>query len=151
MSSINTTVQRGFILDASVAIKAFIEEEQSTEANALLALVQEPDVELHVPELFFIEMTNILWKCVLRDRLTTDDARANVNTLPQLRLINHPMPTLIGPSFDLALAYDISAYDASYVALASQLKLPLVTADSRLAQKLSDTPYAPILLGALSF
>jgi predicted nucleic acid-binding protein len=38
---------------------------------------------------------------------------------------------------ELALALDITAYDASYAALARRLDLPLVTADNPLAQKLA--------------
>lgn len=142
----NSTSQRHFVVDASVAIKAFVEEEESAQASALLALIQEPDAELHVPELFFIEMTNIFWKCVQRGRLTLDDAKASVLTLPQLRLIAHPMTILITQAFDLAATYNISAYDAGYIALAAQLKLPLITADNRLIEKLVGTPYVPVLL-----
>ncbi len=133
-------------MDASVAIKVFVDEEHSAQASALLALVQEPDAELHVPTLFFIEMTNIFWKCVQRGRLAQADAQANVEALQQLRLITHPMPILITQAFDLAITYDISAYDASYVALATQLKLPLITADDRLVKKLANTAYLPLLL-----
>jgi len=35
------------------------------------------------------------------------------------------------------LEYDITAYDASYAALAAQLALPLVTADAALVRKLA--------------
>ena len=39
----------------------------------------------------------------------------------------------------IALAYDISAYDACYVAFAQRLSVPLVTADERLAARFAGT------------
>ena len=46
---------------------------------------------------------------------------------------------LIEPALELALAYDLTVYDASYAALAQQLQLPLITADMRLQHKLQDS------------
>jgi predicted nucleic acid-binding protein len=58
-----------------------------------------------------------------------------------------PVERLLSPSsvFDalrLALEYGISAYDAVYVALAAEERLPLVTADARLVRALAGSPHA---------
>ena len=42
----------------------------------------------------------------------------------------------LNPSLDLALAQSISAYDACYVAMATWLAVPFVTADEKLIRKL---------------
>ena len=47
----------------------------------------------------------------------------------------------------IALAYDITAYDACYVALAQQLDAPLITADETLVRKLVGTAYDMRWLG----
>ena len=50
------------VVDASVAIKLFIEQEGSKQAEALFAkLSTAPDTELYVPELFYAECANVLW------------------------------------------------------------------------------------------
>lgn len=41
----------------------------------------------------------------------------------------------------IALAYGISAYDASYVALSEQISAPLLTLDEKLVRALSSVPY----------
>ncbi len=43
---------------------------------------------------------------------------------------------LLEPALVLALNYEITAYDACYIALAEQLSLPFVTTDEALARKL---------------
>jgi predicted nucleic acid-binding protein len=65
------------------------------------------------------------------------------------------MPLFRTPTYDLTVAalpiavtYDITAYDACYVALAQRLGIPLVTADQKLHGKLAGTPLAPVWLGA---
>jgi predicted nucleic acid-binding protein len=42
---------------------------------------------------------------------------------------------------EIAIAHNISAYDACYVELSERLQLPLVTADQKLIRALSGTPY----------
>ena len=52
-----------YVVDASVGIKLFVEEEFSEQAHALFScLAADPPAELYVPDLFYIECTNILLK-----------------------------------------------------------------------------------------
>ena len=53
---------------------------------------------------------------------------------------------LLAPALELALAQDINAYDACYAALASQLRLPLITADLALEHKLQGTQINILIL-----
>jgi len=62
--------------------------------------------------------------------------------------VRTPTFALMPDALDLALTHAISAYDACYVALASRLGRPLVTADQRLVQKLAGTACAATGLGA---
>ena len=49
------------VVDASVAIKQFIRDPLSEKTIELFALLVEPETEFLVPDLFYIEMANILW------------------------------------------------------------------------------------------
>ena len=57
---------------------------------------------------------------------------------------------LLHDALDLALEYGITAYDASYVALSDDLRLPLVTADQKLIGKLKGSGTEVHWLGDLT-
>lgn len=137
------------VVDASVGIKLFVAEPLSDEAHALFAhLADVPPARFHVPDLFYVECTNILWKYVRRLGLAADDARIYVDQLGQLFLRSTPTAELIADALEIALAQDVTAYDAAYVALSQRLELPLVTADASLARALTAAPFDVHWLGA---
>ncbi len=126
------------VVDASVGIKLFVEEPGSDVADRLFGeLANNPLARFYVPDLFFVECANILWKYVRRYGYPPENARQDVADLRALALLTVSTADLIGPALELALTYDITTYDASYAALARQLSLPLITADERLARKLT--------------
>lgn len=112
-------------------------------------LASDPPARLYVPDLFTIECTAILWRYGMRLGLSQPDAHLFVAQLGQLRLLSFPTETLLSDALDIALAHDITACDAAYVALAQQLALPLVTADARLARGLAPTTHDLRWLGDL--
>jgi predicted nucleic acid-binding protein len=127
-----------YVVDASVGIKLFVVEDGSDLASKLFAqLTADPPAQFYVPDLFYVECTNILWKYVWRFDYPAENARQDVIDLRALALITVSTADLIEPALDLALKYEITAYDACYVALAERLALPLVTADATLARKLA--------------
>lgn len=50
----------------------------------------------------------------------------------------------------LAIAHKTTAYDACYVAAAQRLRVPLITADTKLANKMAATTYQVLDLAGLS-
>jgi predicted nucleic acid-binding protein len=129
------------VMDASVLVKAFVEEPQSDRADALLAHLTRPGTQIHVPELLYIEVANILWKSVRRSRVSAQDAQAILSAVHTLNLTAHRMTEVSEVALGIALAHHITAYDASYVALAELLGLTLVTADYQLVDALCNSPY----------
>jgi predicted nucleic acid-binding protein len=125
-------------VDASVGIKLFVVEDLSDRAHALFAqLADEPPAQLYVPDLFYIECANILWKYVRRLGHAADQARQDLKNLSGLLLQRTATAELISEVLDIGLVHGITAYDASYVALAQRLRVPLITADEKLARALS--------------
>lgn len=139
------------VVDASVGIKLFVKEDLSEMADRLFdRLTNQPPAQFYVPDLFYIECTNILWKYVRRFGYNPDQARQDVADLRSLALITVAMADLIEPAMDVALTYDVTAYDASYVALAQQLELPLITADKTLVRKLAGSEMTVQPLGRVT-
>ncbi len=125
------------VVDASVAIKLFLIEPLSDRAGDLFAcLTATPPATFFVPDLFFIECTNILWKYVRQFGYPPDAAQQDVADLIRLPVQSISTADLAEAALALAVLHQISAYDASYVALAQRLSLPLVTADEALVRHL---------------
>jgi predicted nucleic acid-binding protein len=126
------------VVDASVGIKLFLAEDYSDHAHALFArLADDPPAQFFVPDLFYIECASILWKSVRRLSYPRGRTRQDLEDLGRLLLQSIPTEELMTEALELALDHDITAYDASYLALAQQLGVPLITADAKLFRSLS--------------
>jgi predicted nucleic acid-binding protein len=117
-----------FIVDASVAVK-WVVDEQFSDAARLLA-----GARLYAPDLLYIECANILWKKAVKGDVTHSQA---ARALKELR--TSPVTIVAsGPLLEKALAMAgvlrHPVYDCVYLALAAEKKMPLVTADERLAR-----------------
>ncbi len=90
------------------------------------------DEELAVPHLVDSEVTNALRRLVLRGDLTDDQGSAAMEGFGRLMLTRYPADWLRPRMW--ALRHNISAYDATYVALAEMTgATALLTTDARLA------------------
>ncbi len=129
------------VIDASVAIKLFLVEPLSDRADALFAtLAGSSPARFYVPGLLYLECANILWKYVRRYSYPAESARRDIAGLLALPLQAVPTADLVQEALDIALRYGATAYDATYVALAQRLSLPLVTADEALVHRLAGGP-----------
>ena len=123
------------VLDASVGIKLFVEEEFSDKVQRLFArLADDPQAEIHVPDLFYIECANILLKYTRRFDRPLEDSLADLKDLNELALTVTSTTELIEDALKLANEKKLTAYDACYAVLAQKLDLPLVTAYAPLAK-----------------
>jgi len=125
------------VVDANVIIKWHVEEIHSGAAKRLL---DDNAPELHVPDLLYPEVANILWKKVRRGDLTADQGRTIARLIAIAPLEVHPSAPLMEAAYEIAIATERSAYDSLYVALAMQLDCRLVTADEKLYNPLKDGP-----------
>ena len=122
------------VLDASVGIKLFVEEEFSDKVERLFSkLAEDPQAEIYVPDLFYIECANILLKYTRRFNRPLKDSLKDIADLNDLALKSTSTSELIEEALELAHEKNLMAYDACYAVLARRLALPLVTADAPLA------------------
>ncbi len=139
------------VIDASVGIKLFVSEDHAPEAKSLfLGMTEDPSIEPFVPDLFYAECANILWKYVRRSGYSAADALKDIAATKNLGLRAVSAGLLMPRALDLALKWEITAYDACYVALAEELKSPLITADQKLFKRLQKGPAAVKWIGDFS-
>ena len=128
-------------LDASVGIKKFIIEPLTPKVDQLFAHFDDPNARLYIPDLFYVECTNILWKYIRSGLYDSAEAQANLADLKLLRFTPTPTADLIREALSLSIAHGISAYDACYVALSQRNNVPLLTQDQRLANTLKNADF----------
>jgi predicted nucleic acid-binding protein len=108
-----------YVVDASVAIKLFIEQPMTDKATLLLAqLKASPSAQFYVPDLFFIECANVLWQYVRRTSYPAEDALQSMTRLKQFGIQITSTTDLLPDALELAIAQQMSAYDACYLVLA---------------------------------
>jgi len=122
------------VLDASVVLKWFVEEEGSHKAEALLDEHVRGAARVVVPDLLVYEAANALR---FSGGFEAREAEKIIDALWALDLyIVAPQPDVMRSALALSFFRGISVYDSVYVALAKELGLPLITADKKLLSRL---------------
>lgn len=124
-----------FVVDASVGAKWFLparDEPLASEAQRLLDHYTRGRVRLLIPDLFWAELGNVLWKAATRGRITQLGAEGAVAKARQLGMLILPSVDLLAQALTVALSSGRSVYDSIYVAAAIAERVQLLTADERL-------------------
>jgi predicted nucleic acid-binding protein len=87
---------------------------------------------VHVPHLVDVEVTSALRRTVAAGRVTGAQGRVALQTWRRLGVTRHAVTGLLDRVWELR--ENLTAYDATYVALAEALDCPVVTADGRLGR-----------------
>lgn len=130
------------VVDASVAVKWYVPEIHSAQAERLLDQAN----ELHAPDLIVPEVGSILWKKIRRGELTERQGRMIVEAFLIVSVLKHPTTPLLKPAFEGALRAAQTVYDWTYLALAVSLNCQMVTADEKFYKTLLGGPLAANLL-----
>lgn len=125
------------VVDASVAVKWLVAEEDSDVARALAA----GDDELHAPRLMASEIANALWRKARLGEIERADAGAMLASVSDMPVHWGADETVSADAARLALALDRPVYDCVYLALAHRIGAAVVTADSRFANALAPTEH----------
>ena len=131
---------KAVVVDASVAVKWCLpvaDEQLVPEAEELLASYRARDISFLVPDLFWLELANALGKAVRRQKIDRNRAERGYSLVTDIGIPTIPTFDLVPQALDLAVIHDRTVYDSVYVALASQYKTDLITADERLANALA--------------
>ena len=121
------------VLDASVILKWYLlDEEHGEKALEFLNRFVSDDLEIIAPALLEYEVINGLVAARKRGRLQEDLIVSAVEGLMNLGLRMVGLSGLYSRVIHFCKAYNRSAYDASYLALAESEKISFITADETL-------------------
>lgn len=121
-----------FVVDSSVVYGWFIVNQTTAYTEAI---AQQLETERAVaPNLLQLEYANVLRTACKRGRLTARVAREVVDHIQALPIEFDPQPPLPSTVLSLALRFDLTTYDATYLELALRAQLPIATQDEALAE-----------------
>ena len=131
------------IIDTSVVTKWFFPEEEFQKALFIRNQHQREEISLYAPTLLLFELGNVFVSKGLKNRTAFNE---NVRTLYNLNLnFIHPEEQTLELAFGHSQKYNLSFYDALYVATAQNLKCDFITADKKLYQKTKKLKFVKLL------
>ena len=125
------------VVDASVAVKWLIAEDDSEAARELAASGE----DLHAPRLMACEVANALWRKARLGEIERGDAGAMLAAVQDMPVRWGADEAVCADAVRIALALDRPVYDCVYLALAHRIGAVVVTADLRFANVLAPTEH----------
>jgi len=121
-----------FVLDNSV-VCGWLLNNQATEYTAAIARQLQHDRAI-APPLLRLEYANVLRTACKRQVLIAAEAQKGITLLATLPIDLDEQKPDAAQLLALALRYDLTAYDTTYLELALRKQLPIATQDVELAQ-----------------
>jgi predicted nucleic acid-binding protein len=117
------------VLDASVIIKGFTNEENSDKANQLIKSHINKEIEIITTELMFVEVLNSL-RFKNKDEISLKKISSDLEgfQFKVQKLTGH----LLEKSIEISKKNNLTIYDSIYIALAQFNGCPFITADKEL-------------------
>lgn len=120
---------RAVVLDASVLVEFL---RWSPVGKRVADELLRSGSSVHMPHLAGVEVLSAFRSLVARAETSADRAEMAIDDLENMPVTRHPVEPFLSRIW--ALRSNLTAYDATYVALAEALDAPLLTADRRLVQ-----------------
>lgn len=118
------------VIDVSVSAAWLLADEQSEYANAVLELAG-LSIDPVAPSLWHYEMRNVLLTAFRRGRIKSSELLDALQYLDELAFQCFD-PLSFEALTQLAMEYNLTVYDAAYLDLARQRRVPLATLDQSL-------------------
>lgn len=131
-----------YILDASVILKWFIDEEGTEEALAIKRQYEFGEIDIVEPDLLIYETANVL----RYNKYFSESAiKTAVKSLYDMRIkFLTPSVSVMDYAIHISLKTNLSIYDCVYASLSMKLSSSLITADKKLHSRIK--PYIPAKL-----
>lgn len=124
-----------YVLDASVILKWYSKDREKNHDNAFKIRedFKNRTIDLLVPELLIYEITNVLrYKGALEEKLILNA----IISIYEMGILMSANQDIMEEAVRLARKYDITVYDSTYISFAKYLGCTLITADSKLLQRI---------------
>lgn len=123
------------IIDTSVIIKWLLPDEDDLIALQIKQDFDENKLTIIIPHLTYYEIGNVLKTAIKRERISEYSAKKLYNAFIDLKFTVYATKKIFTLALSKSIDFDISVYDASYIALAEYLQIPFLTTDKKLLNK----------------
>ena len=130
------------VVDASVAVKWLIAEDDSDIARELAARGE----DLHAPRLMASEIANALWRKARLGEIERAEAGAMLASVSEMPVRWGTDEVVCADAVRLALALDRPVHDCVYLALAHRIGALVLTADLRFVNALASTEHGEAIM-----
>ena len=122
----------GFVLDCSIAAAWLFDDEATAQTNDLLEQLK--DGRAFVPNLWHLELSNVLIQAERRKRITSTQISTRLELISRLPIVTDTETDsrAFREILTLARTEELATYDAAYLELAIRRGTPLATLDKAL-------------------
>lgn len=122
------------VVDASVILALLLPDEKTDlPTEKLLKKYREKKLQLVSSSLLPYEVLNGIKSAIIKKRISREIGQKLIKSFLKLKIETRKVN--FNKVFEDSLHYSLSIYDAAYATLAKKSKLPLITFDEKLAQK----------------
>ncbi len=122
---------KNLVVDSSISVKWFIEEDDSDVAQLILDRYTNGNLLFLAPNLIQAEFGNIVWKKLVFRGLSVADADFAIQEFKTISFVLTPISILFDNAFQIAVKYKRTFYDSLYLALSVKENCAFVTADEK--------------------
>jgi predicted nucleic acid-binding protein len=134
------------VIDASILIALYIPEKYSDWAKNVIETYEEN----HILDLTIYEILNVIYKkAIVLKEINEEEAKIvfeNIKKIIRDLCIIHKYDEVYENAFKIAMNFNISIYDAAYIALALNLKSKFLTMDLKLKEKIEKTDLKEMII-----
>ncbi len=134
------------VIDASILIALYIPEKYSDWARNVIETYEEN----HILDLTIYEILNVIYKkAIVLKEINEEEAKIVFESIKKIMrdlCIIHKYDEVYENAFKIAMNFNISIYDAAYIALALNLKSKFLTMDLKLKEKIEMTDLKEVIV-----
>ena len=123
------------VIDASTLIRIFVPDDPFPEsADSFFRGVERGENIAIAPELLIVESANVVSKKRKQGDLSDEEGEQLLSDLLSMPIRYYPHLPIISNAYDLSKRYDLTVYDAIYIALSIDQSAVLFTEDQKLRE-----------------
>ncbi|MEM1575022.1 MAG: type II toxin-antitoxin system VapC family toxin [Nitrososphaerota archaeon] len=134
------------VIDASIISALYIPEKYSDWAKKIIETYEES----HILDLTIYELLNVIYKkALVLKEINEEEAKIVFESIKKFikeLCIIHKYDEVYEKAFEISMKFNISIYDAAYIALALNMKTNFLTMDLKLKEKIKKTNLKEIIV-----